>query len=76
MRNALKHLRNRRTMLNRAICALEELEKLQAGGEQPQQTSSREAMPGRLIVIRGGVHSKTSRPPHATLERPSRSRLK
>jgi hypothetical protein len=74
MRDALKQLRKQRAMLDRAIRALEELEKLQAAGQHPQPTSTGKTMPGGLIVIRGGSQSKASRPPETTLERLQRRR--
>ena len=76
MRNALMQLRKQRAMLDRAIRALEELEKIQAAGELPKQTSAAETTPGGFIIIRGGAHSKPLCPPDTILERIARTRLR
>jgi hypothetical protein len=79
MRNALKQLRKQRTMLDRAIRALEELEKLQAAAEHSQQTSAgktTKTTPCGLVVVHSRADYKASRLPDTTLERTPRFRSK
>jgi hypothetical protein len=72
MRNALKQLRRQRTLLDRAIRALEELERLQSRRAQDPRDlnpsrSGEEVMPGGFIVFLGGA-SKVSRSRQAAFE--------
>jgi hypothetical protein len=67
MRQSLKELRKKRTLLDRAIRALEELETLKARRTQLQRDlkaspAGEEMLPGGFIVLRGGASaSRVSR---------------
>jgi hypothetical protein len=67
MRQSLKELRKKRTLLDRAIRALEKLETLKARRAQLQRDlkaspAAKEMLPGGFIVLRGGASaSRVSR---------------
>jgi hypothetical protein len=76
MRTALKELRKQRTLLNRAIRALEELETLQSSRvpDERDLTASTSGERGEIIVFPGDARSKLSRSSETASERRRRTR--
>jgi hypothetical protein len=79
MRTALKELRKQRTLLNRAIRALEELETLQSSRAADERdltasTSDQPNTPGEIIIFPGDARCKLSRSSETASERKRRTR--